>query len=309
MSGAEGVYAMNKIIECVPNFSEGRDLKKLEQILDCFRGKEGVKLLDYSSDQDHNRSVVTVIGEPDALRDAMVEAIGKAVELIDMTKHQGQHPRMGCVDVVPFIPIRNATVEDADRVAKETAAAAAERFGQPFFLYEKSATAPHRENLAEIRRGQFEGMAEKMLDQEKWKPDFGPATIHPTGGVTAIGARMPLIAYNINLDTDNLEIANKIAKAIRHISGGFRYCKALGVMLEDRGIAQVSMNLTDYTKTPVYRVFETVKMEAHRYGVNVLDSEVVGLVPQEALIDCASYYLQFGDFRNTQVLENQLLED
>ncbi len=300
---------MNKIIECVPNFSEGRDLKKLEQILDCFRGKEGVKLLDYSSDQDHNRSVVTVIGEPDALRDAMVEAIGKAVELIDMTKHQGQHPRMGCVDVVPFIPIRNATVEDADRMAKETAAAAAERFGQPFFLYEKSATAPHRENLAEIRRGQFEGMAEKMLDQEKWKPDFGPATIHPTGGVTAIGARMPLIAYNINLDTDNLEIANKIAKAIRHISGGFRYCKALGVMLEDRGIAQVSMNLTDYTKTPVYRVFETVKMEAHRYGVNVLDSEVVGLVPQEALIDCASYYLQFGDFRNTQVLENRLLED
>lgn len=300
---------MNKIIECVPNFSEGRDLKKLEQILDCFRGKEGVKLLDYSSDQDHNRSVVTVIGEPEALRDAMVEAIGKAVELIDMTKHRGQHPRMGCVDVVPFIPIRNATVEDADRVAKETAAAAAERFGQPFFLYEKSATAPHRENLAEIRRGQFEGMAEKMLDQEKWKPDFGPATIHPTGGVTAIGARMPLIAYNINLDTDNLEIANKIAKAIRHISGGFRYCKAMGVMLEDRGIAQVSMNLTDYTKTPVYRVFETVKMEAHRYGVNVLDSEVVGLVPQEALIDCASYYLQFGDFRNTQVLENRLLED
>lgn len=300
---------MNKIIECVPNFSEGRDLKKLEQILDCFRGKEGVKLLDYSSDQDHNRSVVTVIGEPEALRDAMVEAIGKAVELIDMTKHQGQHPRMGCVDVVPFIPIRNATVEDADRVAKETAAAAAERFGQPFFLYEKSATAPHRENLAEIRRGQFEGMAEKMLDQEKWKPDFGPATIHPTGGVTAIGARMPLIAYNINLDTDNLEIANKIAKAIRHISGGFRYCKAMGVMLEDRGIAQVSMNLTDYTKTPVYRVFETVKMEAHRYGVNILDSEVVGLVPQEALIDCASYYLQFGDFRNTQVLENRLLED
>ena len=300
---------MNKIIECVPNFSEGRDLKKLEQILDCFRGKEGVKLLDYSSDQDHNRSVVTVIGEPEVLRDAMVEAIGKAVELIDMTKHQGQHPRMGCVDVVPFIPIRNATVEDADRVAKETAAAAAERFGQPFFLYEKSATAPHRENLAEIRRGQFEGMAEKMLDQEKWKPDFGPATIHPTGGVTAIGARMPLIAYNINLDTDNLEIANKIAKAIRHISGGFRYCKAMGVMLEDRGIAQVSMNLTDYTKTPVYRVFETVKMEAHRYGVNILDSEVVGLVPQEALIDCASYYLQFGDFRNTQVLENRLLED
>ena len=297
---------MNKIIECVPNFSEGRDLKKLEQILDCFRGREGVKLLDYTSDKDHNRSVVTVIGEPEPLRDAMVDAIGKAVELIDMTKHQGQHPRMGCVDVVPFIPIRNTSPEEADRVAKETAALAAEKFGQPFFLYEKSASAPHRENLADVRRGQFEGMAEKMLDQDKWKPDFGPSTIHPTGGVTAIGARMPLIAYNINLDTDNLAIADKIAKAIRHISGGFRYCKALGVMLEDRNIAQVSINLTDYTKTPVYRVFETVKMEAKRYGVNILGSEVVGLIPQQALVDCAEYYLQLEDFRGDQVLESRL---
>lgn len=297
---------MNKIIECVPNFSEGRDLKKLEQILDCFRGREGVKLLDYTSDKDHNRSVVTVIGEPEPLRDAMVDAIGKAVELIDMTKHQGQHPRMGCVDVVPFIPIRNTSLEEADRVAKETAVLAAEKFGQPFFLYEKSASAPHRENLADVRRGQFEGMAEKMLDQDKWKPDFGPSTIHPTGGVTAIGARMPLIAYNINLDTDNLAIADKIAKAIRHISGGFRYCKALGVMLEDRNIAQVSINLTDYTKTPVYRVFETVKMEAKRYGVNILGSEVVGLIPQQALVDCAEYYLQLEDFRGDQVLESRL---
>lgn len=297
---------MNKIIECVPNFSEGRDLKKLEQILNCFRGREGVKLLDYTSDKDHNRSVVTVIGEPEPLRDAMVDAIGKAVELIDMTKHQGQHPRMGCVDVVPFIPIRNTSLEEADRVAKETAALAAEKFGQPFFLYEKSASAPHRENLADVRRGQFEGMAEKMLDQDKWKPDFGPSTIHPTGGVTAIGARMPLIAYNINLDTDNLAIADKIAKAIRHISGGFRYCKALGVMLEDRNIAQVSINLTDYTKTPVYRVFETVKMEAKRYGVNILGSEVVGLIPQQALVDCAEYYLQLEDFRGDQVLESRL---
>lgn len=297
---------MERIIECVPNFSEGRDLAKLEKILDCFRGKEGVKLLDYTSDKDHNRSVVTVIGEPEQLRDAMVDAIGKAVELIDMTRHQGQHPRMGCVDVVPFIPIRNVTVEDADRIARETAALAADKFGQPFFLYEKSASAPHRENLADIRRGQFEGMAEKMLDQEKWKPDFGPATIHPTGGVTAIGARMPLIAYNINLDTSNLEIAKKIANAIRHISGGFRYCKAMGVMLEDRNVAQVSMNLTDYTKTPIYRVFETVKMEARRYGVNVLGSEVVGLVPQQALVDCAEYYLQIEDFSHEQVLENRL---
>ena len=297
---------MNKIIECVPNFSEGRDLAKVEKIVDCFRGKEGVKLLDYTSDKDHNRSVVTVIGEPEPLRDAMVEAIGKAVELIDMTKHQGQHPRMGCVDVVPFIPIRNTTVEDADRIAKETAKIASEKFGQPFFLYEKSASAPHRENLAEVRKGQFEGMAEKMKDQEHWKPDFGPDTIHPTGGVTAIGARMPLIAYNINLDTSNVEIAKKIANKIRYVKGGFRYCKAMGVMLEDRNIAQVSMNLTDYTKTSLYTVFETVRMEARRYGVNVVGSEVVGLIPMQAIVDCAEYYLGLEDFDPTQVLESRL---
>lgn len=296
---------MNQILECVPNFSEGRDLAKVEKICDCFRGKEGVRLLDYSSDFDHNRSVVTVIGEPEALRDAMVEAIGKAVELIDMTKHEGQHPRMGCVDVVPFIPIKGTTAEDADRIAKETAKLASEKFGQPFFLYEKSASAPHRENLAEVRKGQFEGMAEKMKDP-MWKPDFGPETIHPTGGVTAIGARMPLIAYNINLDTPNLEIAQNIANCIRHVRGGFRYCKAMGVRLEDRNIAQVSMNLTDFTHTAVYRVFETVKMEAKRYGVNVLGSEIVGLIPQQALVDCAAYYLQIENFDDKQVLENNL---
>lgn len=296
---------MNRIIECVPNFSEGRNTAVIEKICDCFRGKESVRLLDYTWDYDHNRSVVTVIGEPEPLRDAMVEAIGKAVELIDMTKHQGQHPRMGCVDVVPFIPIRNVTVEDADRVAKEVAQLAAEKYGQPFFLYEKSATAPHRVNLADVRRGQFEGMAEKMKDP-MWKPDFGPETIHPTGGVTAIGARMPLIAYNINLDTPNVEIASAIARQIRHMNGGFRYCKALGVRLEDRNLAQVSMNLTDFTQTAVYRVFETVKMEARRYGVNVLGSEIVGLVPQQALLDCAAYYLQLEGFDQKQVLENRL---
>lgn len=297
---------MDKIIECIPNFSEGRDLAKVEKIVDCFRGKQGVKLLDYTSDADHNRSVVTVIGEPEPLRDAMVEAIGKSIELIDMTKHEGQHPRMGCVDVVPFVPIRNVTIEEADAVAKETAKIAAEKFGQPFFLYEKSATAPHRENLATIRKGQFEGMAEKMQDQTMWKPDFGPETIHPTGGVTAIGARMPLVAFNINLDTPNLEIANQIARKVRFMNGGFRFVKAMGVMLEDRNLAQVSMNLTDYTKTAVYRVFETVKMEARRYGVNVVGSEVIGLTPMAALVDCAEYYLQIEDFKMDQVLETRL---
>ncbi|MGL5256107.1 MAG: glutamate formimidoyltransferase [Proteocatella sp.] len=296
---------MNRIVECVPNFSEGRDLEKIEKIVNCFRAKEGVKLLDYSPDKDHNRCVVTVVGEPEALKKAVVEFIGKAIELIDMTKHEGQHPRMGAVDVVPFIPIRNVTIEEADILAKDVAKEASEKFGQPFFLYEKSASAPHRENLAAIRKGQFEGMAEKMKD-DMWKPDFGPSTIHPTGGATVIGARMPLVAYNINLGTSDLAVADKIAKQVRHIGGGFRYVKAMGVMLEDRNVAQVSMNLTDYTKSAIYRVFETVKMEAQRYGVNVIGSEVVGLVPMQALVDCAEYYLRIENFSMDQVLETRL---
>ncbi|WP_101696592.1 glutamate formimidoyltransferase [Clostridium minihomine] len=296
---------MNKILECVPNFSEGRDLEKVEKIVSSFRGKENVKLLDYSTDKDHNRCVVTVVGEPEPLRDAVIEAMGTAAQLIDMTKHEGQHPRMGATDVVPFIPVRNCTVEEADQIAKEVAKAVAEKFEIPSFLYEKSATAAHRENLAAIRKGQFEGMAEKMKDPQ-WKPDFGPETIHPTAGVTAIGARMPLVAYNVNLDTPNLDIATQIAHKIRHISGGFRYVKAMGVMLEDRNIAQVSINMTDYTKTSLYRVFETVKMEARRYGVNVVGSEVIGLTPMAALIDCAEYYLQIENFNMDQVLETRL---
>lgn len=296
---------MNKIIECVPNFSEGRDLLKLEKILDVFRGRNNVKLLDYSSDEDHNRTVVTLVGEPDALKSAMIEAIGKAVELIDLTKHEGQHPRMGAVDVIPFIPIKNVTVEEADKLAREVAMEAAKLYGLPFFLYEKSASAPHRENLATVRKGQFEGMAEKMKDS-MWKPDFGPETIHPTAGVTAIGARMPLVAFNVNLSTNNLEIASKIAKQVRHINGGFRYVKALGIELEDRGIVQVSMNLTDYTKTSIYRVFETIKMEAERYGVNVVGSEIVGLLPLQAIVDTADYYLRLENFNLDQVLETRL---
>jgi glutamate formiminotransferase len=296
---------MNKIIECVPNFSEGRDLLKLEKILDVFRGRNNVKLLDYSSDEDHNRTVVTLVGEPDALKSAMIEAIGKAVELIDLTKHEGQHPRMGAVDVIPFIPIKNVTVEEADKLAREVAMEAAKLYGLPFFLYEKSASAPHRENLATVRKGQFEGMAEKMKDS-MWKPDFGPETIHPTAGVTAIGARMPLVAFNVNLSTNNLEIASKIAKQVRHINGGFRYVKALGIELEDRGIVQVSMNLTDYTKTSIYRVFETIKMEAQRYGVNIVGSEIVGLLPLQAIVDTADYYLRLENFNLDQVLETRL---
>lgn len=298
---------MDKLIECVPNYSEGRDRDKIEKIVDCFRGKKGVKLLDYSSDEDHNRTVVTVIGEPQALQAAVVESVGKALELIDMRVHKGQHPRMGAVDVIPFIPVKNATVEDADALAKATAKEASEKFGQPFFLYEQSATAPHRVNLADIRKGQFEGMAEKMKDKALWKPDFGPDTIHPTGGVTAIGARPPLVAFNVNLATSDMNIATKIVRAVRHINGGFRYCKAMPVELKERGIVQVSMNLTDYSKTAIYRVFEAIKTECRRYGVNVVGSEVVGLVPMQALIDCAEFYLQIENFSIEQVLESRLI--
>lgn len=296
---------MKRIMECVPNYSEGRDATKIEKILECFRGREGVKLLDYSSDKSHNRSVVTLVGEPEALRDAMVDSIGVAIELIDLNKHEGQHPRMGCVDVIPFIPIRNCDVADADAIAKDVARIASEKFDFPFFLYEQSASAPHRQNLAEVRKGQFEGMAEKMKDP-LWKPDFGPDHPHPTGGVAAIGARPALIAYNVNLDTPDLEIATKIARRIRYIGGGLRYCKALGVMLEERNIAQVSINMTDFNKTSVYSIVEMVRMEARRYGVNVLGTEVVGLIPMKALIDCAEYYLQIENFSIDQVLESRL---
>lgn len=299
---------MNKIIECVPNFSEGRDRQKIEAIVDSFRGKHNVKLLDYSNDEDHNRLVVTVVGEPEEVKDAVIEAVSKAVELIDMTKHQGQHPRMGAVDVVPFIPIRNVTQDEAVALSKEVAHIVAERYHLPVFLYEKSASAPHRENLAAIRKGEFEGMAEK-IKQDEWKPDFGPSERHPTAGVVAIGARMPLVAYNVNLGTSNLEIANSIAKKVRHIGGGLRYCKAMAVALEDRGITQVSMNLTDYTKTAIYRAHELVRIEANRYGVPIVGAEVVGLVPMEALVDTAAYYLGLENFSMNQVLETRIMEE
>ena len=296
---------MNKIMECVPNFSEGRDLQKIDKIVAPFRGKQGVKLLDYSNDEDHNRLVVTVVGEPEPLRDAVLEAIGVAVELIDLNHHQGQHPRMGAVDVVPFIPIRNVTMEEAVGLSKEVGKEVAKRYNLPVFLYEKSASAPHRENLAAVRKGEFEGMAEK-IKQPEWHPDFGLAERHPTAGTVAIGARMPLVAYNINLNTPSLEIAHDIAKKIRFIGGGLRYCKAMGVELKDRGITQVSINMTDYTRTALYRAFELVRVEARRYGVSIVGSEIIGLVPMEALIDTASYYLGLENFSMEQVLEARM---
>ena len=295
------------MFECVPNYSEGRDADKIEKIVDCFRGVKGVKLLDYSSDSDHNRSVVTVIGEREPLKAAVVASIGKALELIDLNVHTGQHPRMGAVDVVPFIPLRGATMEEADVLAKEVAREAAEKYSLPVFLYEQSASAPHRVNLADVRKGQFEGMAEKMKDRAMWAPDFGPETIHPTGGATAIGARAPLVAFNVNLSTDNMDIARSIVHAVRHIDGGFRYCKALPVELKERGIVQVSMNLTDYRKTAIYRVVEAIRTECRRYGVSIVGSELVGLIPMQALTDCAEYYLQLENFSPDQVLESRML--
>ena len=292
-------------MECVPNFSEGRDLQKIDKIVAPFRGKQGVKLLDYSNDEDHNRLVVTVVGEPEPLRDAVLEAIGVAVELIDLNHHQGQHPRMGAVDVVPFIPIRNVTMEEAVALSKEVGKEVAKRYNLPVFLYEKSASAPHRENLAAVRKGEFEGMAEK-IKQPEWHPDFGLAERHPTAGTVAIGARMPLVPYNINLNTPSLEIAHDIAKKIRFIGGGLRYCKAMGVELKDRGITQVSINMTDYTRTALYRAFELVRVEARRYGVSIVGSEIIGLVPMEALIDTASYYLGLENFSVEQVLEARM---
>lgn len=294
-------------MECVPNFSEGRNLEKIERIVGSFRAKAGVKLLDYSNDEDHNRLVVTVVGEPEALQKAVLEAIGHAVELIDLNQHTGQHPRMGAVDVVPFIPIRGCTMEEAIALSKEVGEQVAARYGLPVFLYEKSASAPHRENLAAIRKGEFEGMTEK-IKQPQWQPDFGPALRHPTAGSVAIGARMPLVAYNVNLGTDRLEIATDIAKKIRFIGGGLRFCKAMGVELKERGIVQVSINMTDYTRTALYRAFELVRIEARRYGVAVVGSEIVGLVPMEALIDTASYYLGLEGFSLDQVLETRIME-
>lgn len=299
--------ALSRIMECVPNFSEGRDREKIEKIVNPFRTREGVKLLNYSNDEDHNRLVVTVVGEPEPLREAVLEAVGIAVELIDLTKHTGQHPRMGAVDVIPFIPIKNVTAEDADALAKEVGRTIGEKYGVPVFLYEKSATAPHRENLAKIRKGEFEGMAEKIHEAD-WHPDFGPTDRHPTAGTVAVGARMPLVAYNVNLNTNDLSIADAIAKKVRFLGGGLRFCKAMGVELTDRGIVQVSMNLTDFTKTAVYRAHEMVRMEAARYGVSVVGSEVIGLVPMQALIDCAEYYLGIENFSMDQILESRIME-
>jgi len=264
-------------------------------------------VLDVSSDAAHHRSVLTLAGDAAGLKAAILVLFEQTLAAVDLTSHQGQHPRLGAVDVVPFVPIDGVTMRECVALARETAAAVSDRFGVPVYLYEEAAAHPARRNLEDIRRGEFEGLAAKMRAPE-WAPDFGPAAPHPTAGASVIGARMPLIAYNINLATDRLDVAKRIAAAVRYSSGGLRYVKAMGVMLGDRGVAQVSMNLTNFEKTPIPRVFELVKREAERYGVAVLESEIVGLIPQAALLAAAEYYLQVEGFTLSQVLEHRLRE-
>jgi len=295
------------IIECVPNISEGRRAEIVAAIAAAVRRVPGARLLDLSSDASHNRSVITMAGDAAPLKAAVLALFDAAVGLIDLRTHTGEHPRMGAVDVVPFVPIEGATMEDCVALAKDTAQSVADRFAMPVYLYEEASINPLRKNLEDIRRGEFEGLAAKMAT-DGWVPDYGPPTPHPTAGATVIGARMPLIAYNINLSTDRIDVAKKIAAAVRFSSGGFRYVKAMGVTLADRGIVQVSMNLTNYEKTPILRVFEAVKREAEKYGVSVLESEIVGLVPAAALIDAAEAMLQLTAFKRNQVLETRLRE-
>src|SRR5262245_38332908 len=298
---------MRTVIECVPNISEGRDRDRVEEIARAVRAVSGVRLLDVSSDTSHNRSVLTMVGDAAAIRAGVLALFEAAVPRIDLRTHRGEHPRMGAVDVVPFIPIRGATVEECVALSRRVGEEIARRFGVPVYLYEDSASSEGRRNLAEIRKGEFEGFAEKMKSPQ-WKPDFGPERPHATGGVVAVGARFPLIAYNINLGTRDVSIADRIARAIRHIGGGFRYVKAMGVELADRGQVQVSINMTNYRKTPLHRVFECVRSEAERYGVPVVASEIVGLTPAEALYMAAGHYLRIENFSPDQVLETKLLE-
>jgi glutamate formiminotransferase len=293
------------LIECIPNVSEGRRPDVVAALADTIRAVPHVRLLDHSSDASHNRSVFTLVGDAAGVEQAVLALFERAIADIDLRTHRGEHPRLGAVDVVPFVPIEGVTMAECVALAKNVAAEVAQRFGVPVFLYEDASTNPARTNLEDIRRGEFEGLAAKMAEPG-WAPDFGPATPHATAGATVIGARMALIAYNINLATDRIDVAKKIAAAIRYSSGGYRYVKAAGFKLEERGIVQVSMNLTNYEKTPIFRVFETVKREAARYGVSILESEIVGLVPAAALNATAEFYLQIAGFTPDQVLENRL---
>lgn len=298
---------MAKLVECIPNFSEGRNQAVIDGLADVAKSVPGCTLMDVQSDATHNRCVFTLVGSPEGIEEVAFQLCKKAAETIDMTKHEGAHPRMGATDVIPFVPTVGMTVAECVEISKRLAQRIWEELKIPSFLYEDSATSLDRVNLASVRKGQFEGMPEKLL-QPEWAPDYGERKIHPTAGITAIGARMPLVAFNVNLGTSDVQVAKNIAKVIRGSSGGFKYCKAIGLLLEDRNVAQVSMNMVNYEGTPLYRVFEVIRAEAERWGVPIIGSELVGLTPAKALVDCAEYYLKIENFDyHKQVMENHLI--
>ena len=300
---------MAKLIECVPNFSvsKEKDEAVFQALVDTANSVAGCTTIDVQTDGNHNRCVFTIVGSPEGIQEVAFQLTKKATELIDMTKHQGQHPRMGATDVIPFIPTMDVTIEECVEISKKVAERIWNELKIPSYLYEESASRPERRNLAACRKGQFEGMPARLKEPD-WAPDYGEREIHPTAGVIAIGARIPLIAYNINLDTSDLEVAKKIANAIRAAKGGFAACKAIGIMLEERNIAQVSMNLVNTDVTPIYYVFEMVRALADRYGARIIGSELVGLTPGKALLDCAEFYLKLENFNyRTQVMEYNLL--
>ncbi|MGH8133320.1 MAG: glutamate formimidoyltransferase, partial [Steroidobacteraceae bacterium] len=294
---------MSTLVECVPNFSEGRDKAKVDAIVAAMR-MDGVYLLDREMDADHNRCVITLVGQREPIQEAAIRGVGKAAELIDLNVHQGAHPRMGAADVVPFIPIEGASIEDCVAMARQVGAEIWKRYQIPVYLYEAAATASERHNLETIRRGQFEGIRAEIATNPARKPDFGDPRVHPTAGATVVGARKSLIAYNVFLSTPDVEIAKNIAKAVRFSSGGLRFVKGAGFLV--RGMAQVSMNLTDFEQTPIHRVFEMVKREAARYGVSPVSSEIVGLIPKRALEAAAEWSLQVENFDSSSILENRL---
>lgn len=296
------------ILECIPNFSEGRDQGVVDRIVRAIVETPGVYLLRRESDVDHNRSVVTFAGDPDAVVDAAVRGVAAAVDTIDLNAHTGQHPRMGAADVVPFVPLQNLTMDDAVACARRAADRIWNDLAVPVYLYEASAVRPEHRNLADLRRGQFEGIRDAMGIDPLRTPDIGDARVHPTAGVTAVGARGPLIAYNIQLSTGDVEIARKIARAVRQSSGGLRFVKALGFELKSQGVAQVSMNLVDFRKSSMHHAFEMVRREAERYGVSIIGSQIIGLVPRDALFAAAEYYLRIAGFDPSLVLENRLAD-
>ena len=298
-----------KLVECVPNFSEGRRPEVLDAIVGEMTAVDGVRLLDSEMDADHNRAVVTIVGEPEPVLEGVFRGMAKARELIDLTTHEGEHPRMGATDVVPFVPVKGMTMDECVELARRLGERVGRELEIPVFLYESAASRPERQNLAKVRKGQFEGLREEIGTNPKREPDFGPNMIHATAGATAIGARPFLVAYNINLGTVDLSVAKAIAKAIRHSSGGLRYVKAMGFAIKDRNIVQVSINMVNFRGTPLFRAFEMVRSEAERYGVPVIGSEIVGLVPADALVDCAEFYLRLENFQSDQVLENRLSAD